>query len=318
MKQYNMMLIEKVYGEIYSQCRIPGIVITINDTLLAYYECRKSNSDWADIDIKVIRSIDDGDTWQTVTVIEGKGNTLNNPVMLVNGEELYFLFLKNYKDLFFCVSDDDGKTFSPPQQISVDCNFFYNAIAVGPGHGIVHNDTMIVPVWFAQNEEKPQAHYPSVIATLYSTDGKNWHIGELIGNDVLKNPSECALAITADNKVFISIRNENADHRRAFSLSDNGFSNWGEVFFHPQMPDPICMGSMCNDSQKLYHINCDSSTGRENLTVKISNDGFKSFESIFVDTPAGYSDIAIKNNKLYILYERDCNNGGLYFKKITL
>lgn len=27
MKQYNMMLIEKVYGEVYSQCRIPGIVI---------------------------------------------------------------------------------------------------------------------------------------------------------------------------------------------------------------------------------------------------------------------------------------------------
>ena len=47
------MLIEKANGKTYSQCRIPGIVITENGTLLAYYECRKSNSDWAEIDIKI-------------------------------------------------------------------------------------------------------------------------------------------------------------------------------------------------------------------------------------------------------------------------
>ena len=36
------MLIEKVNNGIYSQCRIPGIVMTENGTLLAYYECRKT------------------------------------------------------------------------------------------------------------------------------------------------------------------------------------------------------------------------------------------------------------------------------------
>lgn len=135
------MLIEKVNNGSYSQCRIPGIVMTENGSLLAYYECRKSNSDWAEIDIKIIRSTDGGESWQTVTVIE------------------------------------------------------------------------------------------------------------------------------------------------------NG---------------------------RIYHVNCESSAARENLTVKISDDLFKTFESIFVDTPAGYSDIAVKNNTLYVLYERDCNNGGLYFKKINL
>lgn len=312
------MLIEKVNGETYSQCRIPGIVITEKNTLLAYYECRRTNSDWADIDIKIIRSTDEGDTWQPVTVIEGNGNTLNNPVMFVKGEELHFLFLKNYKELFHCVSIDDGKTFSQPQQISLACDFFYNAVAVGPGHGIVHNGKMIVPIWFAQNEEKPWAHHPSVVATLYSADGEKWLLGEFIGRDVLVNSSECALAITADNKVLISIRNENDCYQRAFALSDDGFSNWGEVYFNPQIPDPICMGSMCYEKGTIYHINCDSSTAREHLTVKISEDCFKNFESIFVDTPAGYSDIAVKNGTLYILYERDCNNGGLYFKRITL
>ena len=312
------MLIEKVNNGIYSQCRIPGIVITEKGTLLAYYECRKTNSDWADIDIKVIRSTDEGATWQTVNVIEGNGNTLNNPVMFVNGEELHFLFIKNYKELFYCISTDDGKTFSAPQEKSIECSRFYNVVAAGPGHGIVHNGKMIVPVWFGQNEDDIKAHHPSIIATLYSADGEKWHIGEFIGEDILLDPSECALAITADNKVLISIRNKNSCRQRAFALSDNGFCNWGDVYFNPQMPDPVCMGSMCHENGKIYHINCESNEARENLTVKISKDCFKSFDGVFVDTPAGYSDIAVKSDNLYIFYERDCDNGGLYFKKITL
>ncbi len=314
----NKMLIEKVDNGIYSHYRIPGIVITEKGTLLAYYECRKSYSDWAEIDIKIIRSTDEGATWQTVTVINGNKNTLNNPVMFVKGEELHLLFLKNYKVLFHCISVDDGKIFSEPREISVECDFFYNVIAVGPGHGIVHNDKMIVPVWFAQNKEDALAHHPSVIATLYSTDGIKWHLGEFIGKDILINPSECALAVTADNKVLISIRNENSCHQRAFALSDDGLENWGEVYFNPQIPDPACMGSMCHKNKKIYHINCNSSTERENLTVKISDNCFKSFESIIVDTPAGYSDIAIKSDMLYIIYERDRFSGELYFKSIAL
>ena len=312
------MLIEKVNGEIYSQGRIPGIVITEQGTLLAYYEGRKEKSDWAEIDIKIIRSTDKGETWQTVSIIPGDGHTLNNPVLFVKGEEIHMLFLKNYKTLFHAVSTDDGLSFSVPQEKKIQCDFFYNVIAVGPGHGIVHNGKMIVPVWFATNRIMRKAHHPSVIATLYSCDGEEWHVGELIGKDILKDPSECALAITSDNKVFISIRNENKCHQRAFTISNDGISNWESLYFHPQMQDPICMGSMCYQDGTIYHINCDSSTERENLTVKISNDCFKTFDSIFVDTPAGYSDIAINNKTLYILYERDCTNGGLYFKKIPL
>ena len=312
------MLIEKAQGEIYAQCRIPGIVATEKGTLLAYYECRKAVSDWAEIDIKIIRSTDDGETWETAYVIYGNGETLNNPVMFVKGEEIHFLFLKNYKDLFHCISTDDGKSFSEPQEKKVEYGIFHNAVAIGPCHGIVHNGKMIVPVWFAQNEENPEEHRPSVIATLYSTDGEKWILGDFIGKEVLSNPSECALAVTADNKIIISIRNENECHQRAFALSDNGYSNWSELTFNPHMPDPICMGSMCHDSKKIYHINCNSDTARENLTVKISEDCFETIESVFVDTVAGYSDIAVKNNNLFIIYERDSTNGGLYFKKIEL
>ena len=117
-------LIEKVGGN-YAMCRIPGLVKTDGGALVAYYECRKTNSDWADIDIKIIRSTDEGNTWQTTALFEGNGNTLNNPVMFVKGDELHFLFLKNYKELFYCFSSDDGKTFSSPEKKTVDCDFFF-------------------------------------------------------------------------------------------------------------------------------------------------------------------------------------------------
>lgn len=312
------MIIEKVNNGQYSQCRIPGIVITERGTLLAYYECRKTNSDWADIDIRIIRSTDGGETWETAECIRGNGNTLNNPVMFVRGEELHFLFLKNYKLLHHCVSLDDGRTFSEPREKALEPGFFYNAAAVGPGHGIVHRGKMIVPMWLAYNRESPKEHRPSVLTTLYSADGEKWSLGELIGESLLTNPSEAALAVTSEGRVLISIRNENDCHRRAFALSDSGYESWSRPVFNSQMPDPICMGSMGHENGKIYHMNCNSESHREDLTLKISEDCFNSFESVFVDTPAGYSDFAVKDGTLYILYERDCTNGGLHFKKLKL
>ena len=58
------MIVEKAYGD-YTDFRIPGIVATEMGTLIRYCECRRSRSDWADIDIKVDRSEDEGKSWQT-------------------------------------------------------------------------------------------------------------------------------------------------------------------------------------------------------------------------------------------------------------
>ena len=59
------MVVEKAIAD-YTDFRIPGLVVTENGTLLRYCECRRSYSDWADIDIKVSRSTDGGKTWETV------------------------------------------------------------------------------------------------------------------------------------------------------------------------------------------------------------------------------------------------------------
>ena len=293
-------------------CRIPGIVCTQSGALLGYYECRNSLSDWAEIDLKIIRSDDEGKTWDVVRIIPGNGETLNNPVMTVCGDEIIFMYCENYKRLFISKSHDDGKTFTEGVLLNDFMNkidFFYNAMAIGPGHGIVHNDTILVPIWFSYNKEDPEAHFPSFISTIYSVDGGNtWSMGERIGEDILVNPSECALGVLENSDVFISIRNENQIRKRAMAFGKNGYSLWSDVEFVENLADPICQGSVITKGNKIFHINCDSEIERENLTVKISDDDFKTFGSIYVEEKGGYSDIAIKDGKLYILYESDIFN----------
>ena len=315
------MQIEKAKTE-YSQYRIPGLVITEKGTLLGYYECRRTDSDWADIDLKIIRSTDRGESWTAVKLFESGGDTLNNPVMIVHGEKIHLLFFRNYRLLYHCVSVDDGLSFSEPREITASLEaggFFFNAAAIGPGHGIVHGGRLLVPVWFAQNREEKRAHHPSIIGTLYSEDdGETWRLGEILGIGMLNDPSECALAVTAENRVLISIRNENECRQRAFAVSNDGCGGWENLHFSEAMPDPICQGSMCAADGKVFHINCASTDKREKLTVKISTDGFETYQSIPVDDPGGYADIAVHDGVIYAFYEKGTRFGGLYFKAIPV
>ena len=64
------MILEKIKTEYY-MCRIPGLILTSKKSLVAYYECRSEYSDWAQIDIKVIRSVDGGKSFETVQLIKG-------------------------------------------------------------------------------------------------------------------------------------------------------------------------------------------------------------------------------------------------------
>jgi len=314
-----MQLMEKARTR-YSECRIPGMVMTACGTLLAYYECRDAHSDWARIDLKVIRSTDGGESWQTVMIIPGGENTLNNPVMIVDGEVIHFLYCKNYFELYICQSTDDGLTFTQAQnRTDVFSGFFYNAAAIGPGHGIAHRGALLVPAWFADHPTDPQSHRPSVIRILYSLDhGENWRLSDIIGRDVLVNPSECALAVMKDGSVLISIRNENECRRRAYAVSKTGIEGWTALRFAQNMPDPICMGSMAHHNGTVYHINCASETKRGNLTLKISADGFETFEERLVDAVGGYADVAVDGRTAYVLYERDVSNDGMYFTTVSL
>lgn len=302
-------LIEKAYGEKYGLCRIPGMVMTEKKTLLCYYEARETFKDWAKIDIKVIRSTDRGESFSDVLTIQSDGDTINNPVMIADGDTVHFLYFYNYKRLFYSRSTDDGLTFSEPVEITEVLNSDgtpYTVAATGPGHGIVHNGKIIIPLWYGYNPDDEKAHQPTYIRTLYSEDGgESWKLGETVGKDVLVNANESAIAITSDGKVIMSIRHRtDMGIKRAVAISDNGISGWSEPRLFDSLPDPRCMGSMTNDDRFVYHINCTSTKDREDLAVKVSRNNFSSYDSIYVSKYAGYSDIAVDGDEIFVFYER--------------
>ncbi len=328
-------LIEKAYGEKYGLCRIPGMIITEKKTLLCYYEARSDFRDWAKIDLKVIRSTDRGESFCDVLTVESDGDTINNPVMISDGDTVHLLFFYNYKRLFYSKSTDDGASFSEPIEITDVLSSDgtpYTVAATGPGHGIVHKGRIIIPLWYAYNPDDEKAHTPTYIRTIYSEDGgRSWKLGEIIGADVLVNANESAVAITSDNRVIMSSRHRTENGiKRAVAISNDGISNWSTPVLVDSLSDPRCMGSMTNDENFVYHINCASTTDREDLTIKISGDSFSSFDSIYVSKYAGYSDIAVDGDEIFVFYERfhekfhkkavietfRDEDDGLYFMKI--
>ncbi|MGM9664375.1 MAG: exo-alpha-sialidase [Eubacteriales bacterium] len=305
----------------YTDFRIPGLAATKDGILLRCYECRKSCSDWAAIDIALDRSKDKGESWERILLIDGGGQTLNNPVLIVGEDRVIFLYCKNYKEIWQAVSFDDGKCFGKPTRVDFEpsADFFYNVVAVGPGHGIAHRGALIVPVWFAYDGKNEKSHHPSFISTLYSKDnGQTWRIGEIIFKDRLNDPSECALAVTAENEVLISIRHEGIPKLRALATSTDGISGWKELHYADNLADPICMAGMTSRQGRIYHSNCDCADSRKNLTVTVSDDGFQSCRKVMISENGGYSDIALLDGEICIFHEarREDGSTGLFFQKI--
>ena len=79
------------------------------------------------------------------------------------------------------------------------------------------------------------------------------------------------------------------------------------------------MGSMTHRDGVIYHSNCDSKKNRAYLTVKISDDCFKTCEAIKLTDGGGYSDLALVGNTLYVFHEFVVDHHfELHFERIEL
>jgi sialidase-1 len=348
----------------YTHYRIPGIVVTARGSLLVYCEGRHdARGDWGDIDVLMRRSTDGGRTWspQRVLVdvqekivnpaseaqnIAGSGTAANNPVAIVDHETgaVHFLYCAEYARCFYMRSEDDGRTFSTPVDITAvlegyRAEYPWAVIATGPGHGIqLRNGRLLVPLWMSTGEGG-HAHRPSAVATLYSDDhGTTWRRGEIVAAHgvlypaeaggrtsvtTLVNPSETVAVELSDGRVMLNIRSESPESRRAVTVSPDGGSGWSAPAFDPELYEPVCMGSIAKlsaagpDRGRIVFANPDSrhipkkygstSGPRENLTLRLSNDDGHSWPARRVLDPgiSGYSDLAVgPDDTLYCFYER--------------
>ena len=315
-------------NDIYQSFRIPGMIVTDKGTLLTYCEARKYDnrgiSDWVMMDIVLRRSVDHGENFEDPIILaagDEKHNAVNNPVMVQdkNGR-IHFLYCEDYSinagRVLRRFSDDDGLTWSDPIDITESTMPHYrNAFALGPGHGILTKDNVIIiPIWMVPKhyESDIKAHTPSVLSTIYSMDnGETWKMGDIIhtNKDVI-SPNESEVALTSDGRIYLNARHQ--AYYRAKAYSKTGYSNWTDYGPEYKLSDPQCFGSVVayNDNKHPYaliYAGCASKTLRKNVSVFASVDDGKTFPiSRIIDKErGGYCELAVdsKSKLIYLLYE---------------
>ncbi len=334
----------------YINCRIPGIVVTTKGTLLAYCEARKGKGgDWDPIEILLRRSTDAGRTWaEEPRKIAGDGKqTFNNPVAIVDSKDgvIHFLYCIEYARCFYMRSDDDGKSFSEPVEITAAFEPFkkdyaWDVIATGPTHGIqLMNGRLLVPVWLSTGGKK---HHPSVVATIYSDDhGKTWKHGDIAVTSTadVPDPNETVAVELLDGKVMLNSRNESTKSRRVTVTSADGATGWSKPAFDEALVEPICNASIIRLSfpggghatGRIVFANPNSTEAvpnrkpaagkgpsykRQNLTLRLSTDDGKTWTAsrAVEPGPSGYSDLAVGPDlTIYCLYEK---SGGLTLARV--
>ncbi len=306
----------------YACYRIPSVIMTSDNTLVAFAEGRKySCGDHGYIDIVYKRSRDFGNTWSDVLILYSNStsqlnfNTIGNPspVQDKNTSKIWILFCKNNKQIYSTYSIDDGTTFAlPPTELSQVNNPQWNWVATGPPNGLqLSNGRMIVPIDWS---------IPSMFSTkgyvVYSDDGgNNWRLSKPFGTDAYW-PNESQAVQLKNGSIFINSRTgKNDSFYRLGSLSNDGGDTFVETNYIEALRDVNggCQGSMfkAETNGNIYYSGLTPSAQtviRANLTLHVSKDEGNSWE-YFAVVEAGssaYSSVVeIKSqSKIAVLYER--------------
>ena len=348
--------------------RIPAIIKNKQGHLLAFAEGRVNGSgDFGDINIVLKISRDQGRTWSTLsTLVDYQDLQAGNPTPILDTTDPRFpkgrIFLfyntgnnheneiregKGLREVWYLTSIDGGLTWSKavnitmqvhrPNQPSRNYTFKedWRHYANGPGHAMQFNQgphagRILIA---ANHSEGPRGERGSDYRAhaFYSDDhGDTFHLGSSIA---IPGSNESSATEISGGKLLMNIRNQRGDIRqRIIGLSDDGGATWKETYFDPQLPDPICQGSILTIAQKkgpftLAFSNAADIKNRDNLTIRISQDDGRTWPiTIPVDNGASagespkdftaYSDLVLLDSKhLGIVYERK-DYSQIVFKKI--
>ena len=345
----------------YALYRIPGIVVTSRGTVLAYCEARRTGkSDWDTIDIMLRRSTDGGCTWrprQKIADVPGPKQknavalaqklaspddvTYNNPVAIADRDgTVHFLFCLEYARCFYLRSEDDGRSWSRPVEITKAFDAFrpeydWKVLATGPAHGLqLRSGRLVVPVWLSTGTGG-HAHRPSVTATIFSDDsGRTWQRGEIAvpNTDEWIFPNETCVAELSDGRVMLNVRSESKPNLRLVTVSPDGATKWSQPRFDEALLEPICMASIVrlsteqgSDKNRTLFANphnLDRADGKEapgksrdrkNLSIKLSYDDGQTWalNKSLEPGPSAYSDLAVlPDGTILCFYERGPDGDG--------
>lgn len=323
----------------YHTYRIPATAVTAKGTVLVFCEGRKNDhEDTGDIDLLLRRSEDGGKTWTDAQVVHEVGGdaeiTIGNPVPIVDraNDRVHLLMTRDYKRVFHLTSDDDGKTWSEPREItSAFDGFDYDRaiLATGPVHGIQTRDgRLVAPVWLSDRErgERYRDDFKGRIraGVIFSEDGgQTWKAGGLVPA-TLNRLHEGTIEERESGELVLNMRMR-ASGLRAVATSDDGGRTWNEPALDRDLPCPTCQASMIKlrGGRWLFLNPAVSgpevhSSRRRNLTLRTSPDEGRTWTDsrVIRAGPSGYSDMAVLPNGIVLcVFE---NGEANYREKISI
>lgn len=323
--------------------RIPAIVKSKSNTLLAFAEARKarSNGDSGDIDLVVKRSSDNGKTWsKQITIWNDEQNTCGNPVPIVDDRgRIHLLMTWNFQTdkwgaitngtgedsrrPYYTYSDDDGITWAQPVEITSSVKKEkWDWYATGPCHGIqiqkgIHKGRLVAPNYFTTRESGKVTSYSHII---YSDDyGKTWKPGE---PTPVGGVGECSVAEIGEGTLMLNMRADEGFYRKSCTSIDGGLT-WSSPQISIDQIDCKCQGSILSIGGAVFLSNAASATERINMTIKKSTDNGKNWKGQYTvyEGNSGYSDIVeLSDSQIAIIYEggEKRYTDGLAFKVVSI
>jgi sialidase-1 len=319
----------------YHTFRIPSLIVTPKGTLIAICEGRKSGrADSGDIDLVMKRSVDRGATWTPLQVIDDDGgNTTGNPTLVVERERgaILLLLTRNPGDVkeadivdgvaaagrtvWVMKSTDDGATWSKPIEITSSVKKpDWRWYATGPGVGIqLKSGRLVVPCNHSEAGTRISRSH-----IIYSDDrGGTWTLGGVAGD----HTNESQVIERADGTLLWNMRNARVDpqyYTRAIAESRDSGLSWSPTGHDPMLIEPICQASLVRyPKDDLVLFSNPASLKRENLTVRVSRDGGRTWPvaKVVYAKAAAYSSLGVlPDGSIGLLYE---NGEGEPYERIT-
>ena len=320
----------------YHTYRIPSLILTKNDTLLAFCEGRKTGrGDTGDIDLLLKRSTDRGKTWSMQKIVRDDGpNTCGNPCPVIDRSTATIWLLttwnlggdreksitsgtsKDTRRVFITRSTDDGRTWSEHVDITASTKrSHWRWYATGPGVGIQlargkNKGRLVVPCDHSSPAYADPRGFGSHV--IYSDDhGKTW----TFSREIKPACNECQIVELSDAGLLLNMRNYHKPRRnvRALSTSTDGGLTFSPVTYDETLIEPVCQAAFirCDVPRAagkdwLLFSNPASKTKRIMMTVRLSRDAGKTWPvaKVLHEGPSAYSSLAVlPNSQIACLYE---------------
>jgi len=284
-------------GDDYPCVRIPSVVACNSGMLLAFAEGRQTRSDHAENDIVLKRSTDGGRTWGPVQVVASEGrDSLNDPSAVVDRRTgrivlHYSRFAEGYHTHnappgyddpnasrnYVVHSDDEGTTWSPPQEITriIKRPDVGGGIATC-GVGIQLRRGPYAGRLVHAAYQFPDAQGREAYCVFSDDSGDSWRLGEISpsGGERTAEPQVVELA---DGRVMMNARTKLTV--RLVALSEDGGQTFGQMVRDETLIDPGCQASILRygdpldgEPSSLLFSNAATPGTRDTGTVRVSHD----------------------------------------------